>query len=137
MNTGGLWPLLFFLVLLGAAALRLRPALHRGPDQTQIGTDDCPARGNRDFPRQRDQHSGETDFPRGIGVVGPLAVFGLQGWWPMLQRVRRETIIAVNVGGCLIPEALAIYETAHLVMAGGQALFGLLLAVVINTGVRY
>jgi uncharacterized membrane protein len=55
----------------------------------------------------------------------------------MFQRVRRDTIIAVNVGGCLIPVALAIYETAHLAMAGRQALFGLLLAVVINTGVCY
>ena len=70
-------------------------------------------------------------------LVDQLAVFGLQGWWPMFQRVRRETIIAVNVGGCLIPVALAIYETAHLAMAGQQALFGLLLAVVINTGVCY
>lgn len=42
----------------------------------------------------------------------------------MFQRVRRETIIAVNVGGCLIPVALAIYETAHLAMAGRQALIG-------------
>jgi len=70
-------------------------------------------------------------------LVDPLAVFGLPSWWPMLQRVRRDTIIAVNVGGCLIPVALAIYETVHLVMADGQALLGLLLAVVVNTGVCY
>lgn len=70
-------------------------------------------------------------------LVDQLAVFGLQGWWPMFQRVRRDTIIAVNVGGCLIPVALAVYETAHLAMAGQQALLGLLLAVVINTGVCY
>jgi len=55
----------------------------------------------------------------------------------MFQRVRRDTIIAVNVGGCLIPVALAIYETVHLVMADGQALLRLLLAVVVNTGVCY
>ena len=69
--------------------------------------------------------------------VDPLAVFGLQGWWPSLQRIQRETIIAVNVGGCLIPVALAIYETAHLTMAGLQALLGLVVAVVINIGVCY
>jgi uncharacterized membrane protein len=67
----------------------------------------------------------------------PLAVFGLSGWWPSLQRIRRETIIAVNVGGCLIPVALAIYETAHLAMTGRQALFGLAVAVLINTGVCF
>ena len=70
-------------------------------------------------------------------VADPLPVFGLQGWWPSLQRVRRETIIAVNVGGCLIPVSLAIYEAAHLAVAGRHALLGLLLAVVINTGVCY
>ena len=70
-------------------------------------------------------------------LADPLAVFGLQGWWPSLQRVRRETIIAVNVGGCLIPVALAIYEAAHLAGAGRQALLGLVVAVVINTGVCY
>ena len=67
----------------------------------------------------------------------PLAVFGLSGWWPSLQRIRRETIIAVNVGGCLIPVALAIYEMAHLASAGRQALVGLVIAVLINTGVCY
>jgi len=70
-------------------------------------------------------------------LVDQLAVFGLHGWWPTFQRVRRDTVIAVNVGGCLIPVGLAIYETAHLAMADRPALFGLLLAVVINTGVCY
>lgn len=69
--------------------------------------------------------------------VDPLAIFGLSGWWPMFQQVRRETIIAVNVGGCLIPVALAIYETAHLVMAGWWPVFGLLLAISINTVACY
>jgi len=63
----------------------------------------------------------------------PLAVFGLSRWRPMLQRERRETVIAINVGGCLIPVALAVYETAHLVMAGWRPVSGLLLAIVINT----
>ena len=33
---------------------------------------------------------------------------GLTGRWPRFQRVRQETVIAVNVGGCLIPASLAI-----------------------------
>ncbi len=70
-------------------------------------------------------------------LADPLAVFGLHGWWPMFEHIRRDTVIAVNVGGCLIPVGLAIYETAHLAMAGRQALFGLLLGVVINIGVCY
>jgi uncharacterized membrane protein len=67
----------------------------------------------------------------------PLAVFGLSSWWPMLRRECRETVIAVNVGGCLIPVALAIYETAHLLTAGLRPISGLLLAIFINTMVCY
>jgi uncharacterized membrane protein len=55
----------------------------------------------------------------------------------MLQRERRETVIAVNVGGCLIPVALAIYETAHLLTAGLRPISGLFLAIFINTMVCY
>ncbi len=67
----------------------------------------------------------------------PLALFGFSGWSPQLRRVRRETIIAVNVGGCLIPVALAVYETAHLMAAGWQPLSGLLVAIFINTALCY
>ena len=65
--------------------------------------------------------------------ANPLAVFGLSGWWPSTKRVQRETIIAINVGGCLIPVALAGYEIVHLLAAGWQPLSGLLLAIIINT----
>jgi uncharacterized membrane protein len=67
----------------------------------------------------------------------PLAVFGLAGWWPMFQRSRSATVIAVNVGGCLIPGCLAIYEALHLLVTGWQPFAGLLLAIFINTIVCY
>jgi uncharacterized membrane protein len=70
-------------------------------------------------------------------LVDQLAVFGMHGWWPGFQRVRRDTIIAVNVGGCLIPVALALYETGHLMAAGWQPVAGLSIAVLINTLVCY
>jgi len=66
-------------------------------------------------------------------LADPLAVFGLTGRWPSVLRVRRETIIAVNVGGCLIPVGLALYETGHLILAGSHVVLGLALAVLINT----
>jgi uncharacterized membrane protein len=69
--------------------------------------------------------------------VDQLAVFGMHGWWPRFQRVRRDTIIAVNVGGCLIPLALALYETGHLMAAGWQPVAGLSLAIFVNTLVCY
>ncbi len=68
-----------------------------------------------------------------VVLADPLAVFGLSGWWPSFQRIRRDTVIAVNVGGCLIPVALVVYETAHLLANGWHPLPGLLLAVTINT----
>jgi uncharacterized membrane protein len=70
-------------------------------------------------------------------VADPLAVFGLPGRWPSTMRVRRETVIAINVGGCIIPVTLAAYELAHVVMAGWQPLSGLLLAIFINILVCY
>ncbi len=70
-------------------------------------------------------------------LADPLAVFGLSGWWPSTMRVRRDTIIAVNVGGCIIPVALAAYEIFHLMAAGWQPLSGLLLAILINTMLCY
>jgi uncharacterized membrane protein len=36
-------------------------------------------------------------------IEHPLTVFGLMDWWPMLRRIRRESIIAVNVGDCVDP----------------------------------
>jgi len=67
----------------------------------------------------------------------PLALFGLAGRWPSTMRVRRDTVIAVNVGGCLIPVTLAAYESFHLMAAGWQPLSGLLLAIFINTVMCY
>jgi len=75
-----------------------------------------------------------TRLPRTEDVMAdPLATFGFSGWWPRLRRVRRETIIAVNVGGCVIPVGLAFYETAHLLIESPHSLPGLALAVLVNT----
>ncbi|MEK6634067.1 MAG: DUF1614 domain-containing protein [Nitrospirota bacterium] len=75
---------------------------------------------------------------RGEDVLGePPMLFGLSGWWPRLQRAPRETIIAVNAGGCLIPLGLALYETLFLVIEDPVALWGLLVAVLLNTFACY
>lgn len=67
----------------------------------------------------------------------PLAIVGLSEIWPHLQRVRQETIIALNVGGCLIPTGLALYEIWHLSTLGPQALGSLTVAVIANAIVSY
>jgi uncharacterized membrane protein len=67
----------------------------------------------------------------------PLAAFGLMDLWPALRRIRRETIIAVNVGGCIIPTCLAGYEVLQLFVAGTSAMLAVILAVAVNIVVCY
>jgi uncharacterized membrane protein len=66
----------------------------------------------------------------------PLAVFGWRGrGWP--QRIeRRHTIVAVNVGGCLIPTGLAFYESAGL-LSHPAAFAALLVASAASVAVCY
>src|SRR5712671_7144014 len=65
----------------------------------------------------------------------PLAVFGLGGLWPGMRRERRETIIAVNFGGCVIPTGLALYELLQLAARGAPALWAVLIAGIVNIAV--
>lgn len=62
----------------------------------------------------------------------PLAAFGLLQFWPQLRRMRRVTIIAVNVGGCLVPTALAIYELIWLARTDFSMLWSALFAAMVN-----
>ncbi len=68
----------------------------------------------------------------------PLAFIGLDGestaW---LNRQRHETIIAVNVGGALIPIGIALYQLFYLVPLGEAAIWAVVVAVTINTVVSY
>lgn len=58
-------------------------------------------------------------------AVDPLAIFGVSRRGERWRRIRRKTTIAVNVGGCLIPVGLAVYEALLLAEAGGLAGAGL------------
>jgi uncharacterized membrane protein len=69
-------------------------------------------------------------------ALHPLDVFGLSGMWPRLGRVRTETIVAVNVGGCVIPVALAGYEVARLAPVPGVS-GALAVATAVSVGVCY
>jgi uncharacterized membrane protein len=69
--------------------------------------------------------------------VHPLAIYGLGGLWPAMRRERRETIIAVNFGGCVIPTGLALYELLRLVAQGAPALLAVLVAGIVNIAVCY
>ena len=69
--------------------------------------------------------------------ASPLAMFGLDQLFPRLSRRRRETVIAVNVGGCLIPLGIAIYQLSYLADRGPALLLKTAIAALITTGVCY
>ena len=52
----------------------------------------------------------------------PLAIYGLADFWPEMARTSPETIIAVNVGGCLIPVGVLLYEIIYLIASNPGAL---------------
>ena len=67
--------------------------------------------------------------------VMPFTLFGFERVFPQWARPRTYTVIAVNLGGCLIPAALAAYELVRL--AGHGALFAAVAAAAINIVVCY
>jgi uncharacterized membrane protein len=70
-------------------------------------------------------------------AVHPLAVYGLAGFWPQLQRVRHKTIIAVNLGGCVIPVVLVFYEIIQLAAFSPHALLAVAAGCSVNILVCY
>jgi uncharacterized membrane protein len=75
------------------------------------------------IPRQSDVHT------RRIGV------FGLERMFPELVRHRRYTIIAVNVGGCLVPGALVVYELMRIARHYPGLLVPVIAAAAVNIAV--
>lgn len=79
-------------------------------------------------------------------VYDPFQLFGLgrimprlySGWIaPFRQRVRTYMVIAVNVGGCLIPVAIALYEIFRVISRGPQELLALVAITGLNIAVCY
>lgn len=60
-----------------------------------------------------------------------MRIGGRWSWVP-LGRTDVQTIVAVNVGGCLIPAALAVYLALHLWQAGPQPQLALVVATIAN-----
>lgn len=61
----------------------------------------------------------------------------LMGWAPIVERRAMRTIIAVNVGGCLIPTGLALFEGAFVLIAAPQSAWALSVATLTNIAVCY
>ncbi len=73
----------------------------------------------------------------GEASVNPLAIFGLDKVFPQMCRTCRETIIAVNVGGCVIPVGLALYEFSYLEANGSGLAWRVGAAILANVAVCY
>ena len=67
----------------------------------------------------------------------PLATYGLQRYWPHLERPSRETVIAVNVGGCIIPVLLAIYELFYITSSDSGLIIATAVACAVNIAASY
>jgi uncharacterized membrane protein len=67
----------------------------------------------------------------------PLAAYRLQHVTPGLWRTRRDSILAVNVGGCVIPLLIVAYEVSLLAANNRQALVIATLVSAINVWVCY
>jgi uncharacterized membrane protein len=67
----------------------------------------------------------------------PLTIWGLDRSLPRWTIRRRETIIAVNVGGCMIPLGIALFQIAYLSRLGPDVAWGTSLATAINIFVCY
>ena len=57
-------------------------------------------------------------------IVMGLVYFGMLA--PQFRRVRRESIVAVNVGGCIVPAVLAAWQVRYLLATGGNTALALL-----------
>lgn len=79
----------------------------------------------KQFPRARD-----------TAVVDPLVPFGLERW--LTPHFAHDYVtVAVNVGGCVIPSLLAIYELLRVFNHGAHAVMILAIVTLLNIAVCY
>ena len=77
-------------------------------------------------------------IPRVMSVdSAPLELYGAGRVFPHWFRQPSSTVIAVNVGGCLIPCAIAAYEAARIAGHGSTALALTAAAAAINAAICY
>ena len=62
----------------------------------------------------------------------PLSIWGLERHWPKLQQQVTEKVIAINVGGFVVPMLLVVYEVLLIWTRYPQTLLPLAMAVLIN-----
>jgi uncharacterized membrane protein len=77
-------------------------------------------------------------FPRDQEIfVDPFVMFGFGRLFSLPRRTRRYVTLAVNLGGCVIPTALAVYECLLVVGRGPTTLMILLIVTLANVAVCF
>lgn len=123
---GGLVLLLpFFLANAMLAALS---RLGLGPDTALLAAAGIFLGGAVNLPVRRVPREEVVEVPR-------LGLFGLGRWSPRLVVRRSHMVLAVNVGGCLVPAALALYQLVRLAGGGQAGLVAAGVATAVNVGV--
>lgn len=72
-----------------------------------------------------------------FGLARPGSRIGREGDAPFRRHVRRQTIIAVNLGGCVIPVLLAAYEIVRVIRRGSAELTALVAVTALTVWVCY
>jgi len=67
----------------------------------------------------------------------PLGPFGYYTLGPQMRQLRMETIVAVNLGGCVIPCPIGAWQLRYLIPAGAPVLMPLAGAVAANVVACY
>jgi len=76
--------------------------------------------------------------PRVMSIdTAPLGLYGAGRLFPQWFRQPSSTVIAVNVGGCVIPCTIVVYELARIAEHGSTALALTAGAVAINTALCF
>lgn len=77
-------------------------------------------------------------YPRDEEILAdPFLMFGFDRLFSLQRRARRHVTLAVNLGGCVIPAALAVYECLLVARRGPTALMILLLITLANVAVCF
>jgi len=61
-----------------------------------------------------------------------FGAYGLGGMFPQFVRMTRETVIAVNLGGCIIPSLLVLYEFRFVIAQGSEIVTAAILSSAIS-----
>lgn len=116
---------IFFVDMLNTAMLRL----HLSPAIGTLAVLGILLGSMFNVPLYRISRAGEQ-------VVAPHRVFNYWGPIPHQQIVQQGTVIAINIGGGVIPVMLAAWEAMHVLDAGSPAR-AMLLATAVNVVVCY